>query len=177
MHRKRRLAGDGQGAPRGDRRSADAKGRGQRGLRLHYEVRAAVGEGPDRPIRSHRIPQAARRVEAPPRRAGVLHAATHIRDDRRRRGSVAVNAIMGHADPRMAAIYRERIDDERLVAVAEHVQKVAVRQGEAEQNSRTSPPQLARRRLQKQPPTREVSVESQVHWPSIGKFPQAAPGR
>jgi integrase len=34
---------------------------------------------------------------------------------------VAVNAIMGHVDRTMAAVYRERIEDERLRAVAEHV--------------------------------------------------------
>jgi len=34
---------------------------------------------------------------------------------------VAVNAIMGHADETMAAVYRERISDDRLAAVAEHV--------------------------------------------------------
>ncbi len=34
---------------------------------------------------------------------------------------VAVNAIMGHADGSMAAVYRESISDERLVAVSNHV--------------------------------------------------------
>jgi integrase len=34
---------------------------------------------------------------------------------------VAVNAIMGHADASMSAAYRERISDERLRAVADHV--------------------------------------------------------
>jgi integrase len=34
---------------------------------------------------------------------------------------VAVNHIMGHSDSSMAATYRERIDDSRLQAVAEHV--------------------------------------------------------
>lgn len=34
---------------------------------------------------------------------------------------VAANAIMGHVDPSMAAVYREHIDDERLVVVSEHV--------------------------------------------------------
>lgn len=36
---------------------------------------------------------------------------------------VAVNAIMGHADASMAAVYRERISDERLKAVTTHVRK------------------------------------------------------
>jgi integrase len=34
---------------------------------------------------------------------------------------VAVDHIMGHADPSMAAIYRERISDDRLRAVVNHV--------------------------------------------------------
>ncbi len=35
----------------------------------------------------------------------------------------AADYIMGHADPRMAAVYRETISDERLRAVADHVHK------------------------------------------------------
>jgi integrase len=34
---------------------------------------------------------------------------------------VAVNAVMGHVDESMAAQYRERVSDERLKAVADHV--------------------------------------------------------
>ncbi len=34
---------------------------------------------------------------------------------------VAVNAVMGHADNSMAAVYRERISDERLQAVVDVV--------------------------------------------------------
>jgi integrase len=34
---------------------------------------------------------------------------------------VAVNAIMGHADSTMSAVYREHVEDARLVAVVEHV--------------------------------------------------------
>jgi len=37
------------------------------------------------------------------------------------RDQVAVNAIMGHVDNSMAAVYRERISDERLRAVVEYV--------------------------------------------------------
>jgi integrase len=37
------------------------------------------------------------------------------------RDQVAVNSIMGHVDATMAATYRERIEDERLQAVADHV--------------------------------------------------------
>jgi integrase len=37
------------------------------------------------------------------------------------RDQVAVNAIMGHVDASMAAVYRERISDGRLKAVVYHV--------------------------------------------------------
>jgi integrase len=37
------------------------------------------------------------------------------------RDQVAVNAVMGHVDDTMAGLYRERISDERLAAVAEYV--------------------------------------------------------
>jgi integrase len=39
------------------------------------------------------------------------------------RDPVAADLIMGHTEPSMAGEYRERIDDERLVAVAEHVRQ------------------------------------------------------
>jgi outer membrane protein OmpA-like peptidoglycan-associated protein len=38
------------------------------------------------------------------------------------RDQPAANSIMGHADESMAAVYRERIGDDRLRAVANHVQ-------------------------------------------------------
>jgi integrase len=37
------------------------------------------------------------------------------------RDQVAVNFIMGHVDESMAAEYREEIEDERLIAVTNHV--------------------------------------------------------
>jgi integrase len=39
------------------------------------------------------------------------------------RDQVAVNAIMGHVDESMSATYRERISDDRLAMVAEHVRR------------------------------------------------------
>lgn len=39
------------------------------------------------------------------------------------RDVVATNLIMGHSDPTMGAVYRERIDDARLVVVTEYVRK------------------------------------------------------
>jgi integrase len=36
---------------------------------------------------------------------------------------IAVNAIMGHVDPSMAATYREEISDERLIAVTDQVRR------------------------------------------------------
>jgi integrase len=36
---------------------------------------------------------------------------------------VAVNAIMGHVDDSMAGVYRERISDERLIAVTDKVRE------------------------------------------------------
>jgi integrase len=39
------------------------------------------------------------------------------------RDSVAIDLIMGHSDPSMGGKYRERIEDGRLLAVAEHVRK------------------------------------------------------
>jgi integrase len=37
------------------------------------------------------------------------------------RDQIAVNYVMGHSDGSMAAVYRERLDDDRLQAVADHV--------------------------------------------------------
>src|SRR5262249_21498037 len=37
------------------------------------------------------------------------------------RDPVAIDLIMGHTDPTMAARYRERVDDTRLKAVTDHV--------------------------------------------------------
>jgi integrase len=37
------------------------------------------------------------------------------------RDPVAIDIVMGHTDTSMASHYRERVDDGRLLAVAEHV--------------------------------------------------------
>ncbi|MFZ1935115.1 MAG: tyrosine-type recombinase/integrase [Thermoguttaceae bacterium] len=52
---------------------------------------------------------------------GLRHTFETIGGDSR--DQVAVDAIMGHARDDMASVYRERIDDARLVAVTEHVRK------------------------------------------------------
>ena len=44
------------------------------------------------------------------------------------RDQVAVDAIMGHSRDDMASVYRERIGDERFLAVAEHVRQWSRRQ-------------------------------------------------
>jgi integrase len=52
---------------------------------------------------------------------GLRHTFETIGGDSR--DQVAVDAIMGHARDDMASVYRERIEDARLVAVTEHVRK------------------------------------------------------
>lgn len=49
----------------------------------------------------------------------IRHVFRTIADEAR--DQPAANAIMGHADGSMAAVYRERISDERLRAVTDHV--------------------------------------------------------
>ena len=52
---------------------------------------------------------------------GLRHTFETIGGDSR--DQVAVDAIMGHARDDMASVYRERIEDARLLAVTEHVRK------------------------------------------------------
>ena len=52
---------------------------------------------------------------------GLRHVFRTVADAAR--DHVAIDMIMGHADPSMAGHYRERIEDERLVAVAERVRR------------------------------------------------------
>ncbi len=53
--------------------------------------------------------------------ATLRHVFRTIADETR--DPTAINLVMGHSDPSMGAVYRERIDDARLVAVTEHVRK------------------------------------------------------
>lgn len=48
------------------------------------------------------------------------------------RDQVAVDFIMGHSDPSMGAVYRQRIEDSRLEAVAAHVRRWLFRRDSAE---------------------------------------------
>jgi integrase len=63
------------------------------------------------------------------------------------RDPVAIDLIMGHTDPSMAAHYRERIDDSRLQAVAEHVRRWLFGEdpdsGTADESNSTDPGQAS----------------------------------
>jgi integrase len=54
------------------------------------------------------------------------------------RDPVAIDLIMGHTDPSMGGHYRERIDDSRLQAVAEHVRQWLF--GDAPDDGKTGEP-------------------------------------
>jgi integrase len=53
------------------------------------------------------------------------------------RDQIAVDAIMGHVREDMASVYRERISDERLIAVTEHVRKWLFGDSRSETNQAT----------------------------------------
>jgi integrase len=59
------------------------------------------------------------------------------------RDPVAIDIIMGHSDPSMGAHYRERVEDDRLRAVADHVRAwlfgEAPDEGEADEPDETTP--------------------------------------
>jgi integrase len=59
------------------------------------------------------------RVKVPGRFYTLRHVFRTVADEVKDRP--AIDAIMGHADPSMGAVYRETIADDRLVAVTEHV--------------------------------------------------------
>ena len=52
---------------------------------------------------------------------GLRHSFATIAGESR--DQVAVNHVMGHVDSSVVGMYRERISDERLQAVAEHVRR------------------------------------------------------
>ncbi len=54
------------------------------------------------------------------------------------RDQVAVDAVMGHVSKGMAGVYRERIDDARLVAVTEHVRRWLFGGGDTEPQKENS---------------------------------------
>lgn len=58
-------------------------------------------------------------VEVPGSFYTLRHVFRTVADEAR--DTVAADVIMGHADDSMAAAYRERVDDERLIAVTNHV--------------------------------------------------------
>jgi integrase len=58
------------------------------------------------------------------------------------RDQVAVDAIMGHADQSMAAVYRERISDDRLRAVVDHVRSWLFAGSDSENEGQREPRRL-----------------------------------
>ena len=106
---------------RSDRRQRIAE---SRQVGIHHEVWRAVGEGYSRQSGRQGISQAAGRHKAASTGPRVLSLAAHLRDDRRR--VAGPGGGRSHHGPRrqsMAAVYRERISDERLQAVVNHVQE------------------------------------------------------
>lgn len=71
---------------------------------------------------THAFTKLLRKVSVHKERIGfyaLRHTFRTIADDTR--DHVAINLIMGHTDPTIAEVYRERIEDDRLVAVTERV--------------------------------------------------------
>jgi integrase len=78
----------------------------------------------------------------------LRHAFRTVADESR--DQPAVNAIMGHSDETMAGRYRERISDERLRAVADHVRKWLYPPQAQKKTATTKKPVEARARRAKQ---------------------------
>lgn len=93
-------------------------------------VRVASKQAEDEPERYVKVDTITARFSGLLRRLGIngrkgvgFYALRHVFETvaGESRDQVAVNAIMGHVDNSMAAMYRERISDERLRAVVETV--------------------------------------------------------
>lgn len=69
----------------------------------------------------------------------------------------AVNSIMGHADESMAAAYHERISDDRLRAVVDHVQKWLPPKGTKNPTAKQSPKAQSASKAKRRQATTEVS--------------------
>ena len=119
------VAGNRDRDPRGSGGAADAEGRGRRGARVPH-LRASLGAHREVAARPSQFSAVLRQAaeEAGIHRDGLgfytlRHVFRTVADAAR--DPVAIDLIMGHTDATMGSHYRERIEDSRLRAVAEHV--------------------------------------------------------
>jgi integrase len=83
--------------------------------RVEVRRRDAIGKAFDALIRNLKLHRAGLGLYA------IRHTFETIGGDSR--DQVAVDAIMGHTRDDMASVYRERIDESRLLAVVNHVRQ------------------------------------------------------
>ena len=123
----RPMAGDGSRHPGRPRRPPDVEGSGRRGPRVRHEVRQPLGAGGGEKgiINSVQLEfgKLLRGLGFARGKGLSFYSLRHtfrtVADATR--DFPAVRLVMGNADETIDGVYRERIDDTRLAAIAEYV--------------------------------------------------------